>query len=210
MVGEIGRPARRAMRLEIGRRGADHHPARREPPRHQAGVLQRADPDREVPAFLDQVNQPVVQPELDADTGIQRGKAGEQRRDLTRAERQRDVQPQQSARLDAVGRDRALGRLEIAEHAFGEVEIAPPRLGDGQPPRGAVKQLGAEPRFERCEVLGDHGRRHAEQPCRSGQAAGSGHLREDFQPCQPVKQSAISLWWCELNFHRTGLSPNGK
>ena len=64
---------------------------------------------------------------------------GEQRGDLPRAENHRHVEPQQSARLDLVGRYRGIGGLHVGQNALGGFEIAAPALGDRKPPGRAVK-----------------------------------------------------------------------
>ena len=59
-----------AVLLEIAR-GCDHDPAHfADMARHQAGIRQVADPDRDIDAVFHQVDHAVRQPEFGADLGI--------------------------------------------------------------------------------------------------------------------------------------------
>jgi hypothetical protein len=104
------------------------------------------------------------------------GKFAEQGRNLPRAECNRDIHTEQSSCLDSVGGNGSIGRLDVGQNTLGRFQVIAPGLGDRQPARGAVKELHAQPGFERGDVLGDHGLRHAQGPARSRQAAGRGYF----------------------------------
>ena len=65
-------------------------------------------------------------------------------------------------------------------------EIIAPGLGDRQPARAAVKELHAQPGFERGNVLRDHGLRNTHGAAGGRQATGGGDFREHLQPRQAV------------------------
>ena len=187
VAGQIGHAARCAMRLQIRRRGAHSRPARRNSTRDQARIAQIADADREVPALLRKIDNPVIEAEIDAHLRMAARKLREQRSDLPGAERDRRIEAQHAARLEAVRSNGAVCGVEFGENARRRLEIVATRLGDREPARGAVKERNAQPGFERGDVLGDHGLRHAHRPARGGQAAHGGNLGKDLQPGEAIQ-----------------------
>jgi hypothetical protein len=91
MLGEVGGDARPAVRLDVGRRRRQHQMARCNAARDQAGVVQNADADSEIPALVGQVDQPIAESEFDPQARIAAAEFGQQRRDLPRVERHRRV-----------------------------------------------------------------------------------------------------------------------
>ena len=198
MTAEARHRARCAVRLEIGGRGAQHRTAWRDAPRDQTGVGEAADAKGEIPAFIGEIDQSIVQSKLDRYLRETLREFRQQRRDLTGAERHRRAEPQQAFRLDAVGGNRAVGGLDVGQDPLGRFQIVAAGVGDRQLARSAMEQFDAKMGFERRDVLGHHGLRQAERPPGGGKAAGGGHFGENLKPGQPVQQSTISLYWYEV------------
>ena len=86
MAGEVGEGSRLPVPLEIGRGGAEYGADRRELPGDKARVAQLADPEREVPAFLDQVDEAVGEADVDGERRVEPGEIGDRRHGLPEPE----------------------------------------------------------------------------------------------------------------------------
>ncbi len=75
MIGEIFRPAGRSVTRQISRRGADHHPIRRQVASHQILLMDLADTDRQIEPLIHQIDHPVSQIQFHPDRrpGLQEG-----------------------------------------------------------------------------------------------------------------------------------------
>jgi hypothetical protein len=121
--------------------------------------------------------------------GMQPGKFAKPRRNLPHPEDQGHVDPEQSARLQPVGRDRSFRRLDVGQNALAGFQIAAPGIGQRQPSRGAMKQSRPEPALERREVLGHHGLRQPHGASGRRQRAGGCNLGEHLQSREPIRHA---------------------
>ncbi len=128
---------------------------RAEPARAQRRIGQRADPQRDVDAVADDVDQRIGQPQLDADRWIGRHELGKHRRDGedSKGQGRRDAN-QPGGRAGGIERS-FFRRAAFAQDALCALGEAAAAVGERQPARGAVKQRGPEPRLEPADRLRD-------------------------------------------------------
>ena len=163
---------RRAVGREVPGRRAQHHPGRREAPADERRTRQRRDADREVESFLDEIDDPVGQRDVEHHLRMPRPEFAPQRREMQVAERERRVDAQQSARDDVARGDLRLGLVDEAEQfAAARVEDLA-FLGERQPAGRPVQQPDAEPRLQLADVARHRRLRHRECIRRLHEAAG--------------------------------------
>ncbi|MNE51713.1 hypothetical protein D3C80_1463520 [compost metagenome] len=80
MIDQIGGCLRRAVSRQIFRCRADHHPIGTEIFRYQIVVMNFANADRQIDAFIDQINPPVSQIQLNPHVRPELQKRGGERR----------------------------------------------------------------------------------------------------------------------------------
>src|SRR4051794_25269116 len=102
MLREIVRRERNAVAVEVGLRRANNDPAGCEFTGDEARILQAADADGKIPAFLDEIDIAVGKAKIDTHGGVETGEIGKGWSDFAEAEGQRHVQPQGAPRLDPV------------------------------------------------------------------------------------------------------------
>src|SRR5262249_38759677 len=151
MVDELPGRRRRAVLPDIGRRRADRHSAWAETARHQPRIWENPDPDRQVPPFLDEIDDAVIEPELDRHMRIAGRKPFHERWALAGAERPGQAHPHFAARLGLAGACRLLRLDNLAQYALAGFEIAASRLGQGEAPRRPMEEADAEPRLDRLD-----------------------------------------------------------
>jgi hypothetical protein len=66
MIDQIRRYDWRTVTSQVSGRGANHHPIRTEIFRHQIGVVNIANTDRQIEALIDEIDHPVSQIQFDA------------------------------------------------------------------------------------------------------------------------------------------------
>src|ERR1700682_1262771 len=143
---------------EIFGRGTNRRSARRQLAGDQGRIAQHADVGGEVPAFLDQIDQAVVQAEGDRQIFVLPTELWETWSDLPYAKGHRCVYPQRSAHVEPVGAGLSFDLVDISQDALGAVEIAPPRLRGGPLARGPRKQFAPEPLLKSRHMLRGHRR----------------------------------------------------
>jgi hypothetical protein len=139
---QVGRGAGRAAALEIGRARHPQPAHMSDQPRRQRRIGQRADAQRNVDAFLDQVDVAVAQQQLDLHAVMGIEEARDDRRDVAAAELHRGGDAQQAAHR-RVRRARRCGLIVGDQRARPVVERAA-GLAGRQPARRPVDQAEAD------------------------------------------------------------------
>ena len=172
--------ARRAGLGEIGRRRHDHAARLGELAGLERAVGQRADPDREVVALGDQLDEPVLEHHVDVDLRVGAEEGRHRRRHLPDPEGDRRRDPQRALRRRLHRGHHAVGLPGLRQHRAGPVVVGEPDLGRADPPRRAVEEPHRQPRLERGDMLGDRRLRQAELARRLGEAAVVDDLHESL------------------------------
>ena len=129
VLGEVGGRGRDAVALEIAGARAEHASVRCEAAGDQAGILELADPDRQIDALLDQVDEGIGHGEVDPERRMQGEEVGQRRRDVQAPEHHRHVEAQGAARR----------RLQLGHRQPGLLDL-------GQDPPAALVVQAARPR----------------------------------------------------------------
>ena len=90
---------------------------------------ERADAHRDVDAFLERIDEAVVERELDLQLGIARHEVGDRGAEIERAERHRRVDLEHAPRLVVQARDLDLGLLDVGEDRDAALVV-----GEARPP----------------------------------------------------------------------------
>jgi len=184
---EVAGLARRSRRGEVGGAGGADEPGGGEAARDQAAVGKPADPPRDVVAFLEQVDEAVVEGELDLDPRVAREELGQHRAEVEKAEGHRCVDLEPAARLDGVARGGELGLLDLLDDPGAVVAVDRAHLGQRETPGGAVEQPHAQPLLQRGHVLARGRLGQAELPGCGGEAAQLRHAHEHRHAVQTVQ-----------------------
>jgi hypothetical protein len=128
---------------------------RAQPPRHQRGIRQPRNSQAGIEAFADQVHGRIAEVKIDADFGILLQEFRQQRRHRLDPERHRHCETHQPARRHRLRQRLVLRRLAIGKQARRARGQLLPGIGQGEPPRGAVEQPGAEPLLQPADRLRD-------------------------------------------------------
>jgi hypothetical protein len=174
---------------KIARRRAEHAVVRREPLGDQAGIAQVGDPDRQIEAVGDDVDEGVAQDQFDVHRRVGVEEGLEMRRDVHAPERGRRRDAQGAARLAGAAGDPGLGLLDRAEDRDDPLIEALAGLGQRELAGGALEQADAEPILQAADALGDDGRREAELAGGGGHALGRDDMGEDVEVAEPVHAS---------------------
>ena len=114
--GQVLRRGRRATRLQVRRRRAQHRAAGGQPPRDQAGVDLARDAHGQVHALLDQVHRAVDQQQLDARRRMACDETGHRPRQVALPERHAGGHPQRAVRLGIITGQLALQFFADRQH----------------------------------------------------------------------------------------------
>ncbi len=126
-------------------RGGNHHPVHvADSLRHHAGILEVADADREIDAFLDQIYGAVREPQLAADLGIAAEIVRHQRIDVETPEHQRRRHDQMSGGTGAIGARRRFRLFDLRQNPPRPGEVALPDIGQRHRARRPLQQPGAD------------------------------------------------------------------
>ncbi len=112
-------PLRRAVAREVGRCRADQAFVLADLARHEAGIGQPSDAQRDVDALVDHVDHAVGRQQLELHQRIAGQKLRQHRCELVRGEGERRRHPQHAARRAALAHDLVLQRLDLAHDALG-------------------------------------------------------------------------------------------
>ena len=129
------------------------------------------DAQRDVDAFVDQVDRPIEQIELGGDPVMRVEEVIEDRAQDLRSAHHGGRQGQQSARRGALAGDGNFGVFEIGKHAPAHRRVARTRLAQAQRAGGAMKQGHADMALQKGDGAADCGGRAAETPAGGGEAA---------------------------------------
>ena len=137
MPDQIGWLTRHAVSNQIGRAGDDHAAHFAETDADQAGVGQLTDADGAVDVFIDQIDQPVAQVEIDPDFRVGQHEIANQRRHMLAPEAGWRRDAQLAAGLDAAKRHGGFGIGQIVEGLLAIFQEGLALEGNGQLARGA-------------------------------------------------------------------------
>ncbi len=159
-----------------------------------------ADADRKVDAVLDQIDDPVFQPQLTGHFGIALQIGRHQRADMQPAEADgcRDHEP--PARPGAFAFGRAFGLLDIGEDAPGPFQVARAGVGQGHRPRGPLQQPRTETLFQRRDQPRHRRRRQLKLARRRREPLQVGDRDKGLHGVDPVHAiiSYIAIVKCQL------------
>ena len=179
---------RRAARGKISRRRAQHPPVHREAPRHQRRILQHADTDRHVDTRIDEIDQLIGQPQIDAHARIAAQKFADHRRHVLPSERRRHRHPQAALRLGLRAADRRARGGRRVEQRFGARHEDFTVLREADAAGGPVQQPRAEQLFQLRDPRTRHRRRQTEFAPRRrhvGEQRGA-HEQRDVEQIEPL------------------------
>ena len=181
--GQLIRRLRRAVRLQIGGRGAQEAPVRHDSARRQARVGQVAEADAQVIRLFDQVDGAVRQLQLHFQLRVAQGELRQQGRDHRAPEAQGGVDAQQTLRFGAAAGQRFFHGADVVEDLPRLLQIAFAVARQADAPRAAVEQAHAQALFHQHQSLADGGRRDAQLARRGRQAAqlGQQHKESHFR-----------------------------
>ncbi|CAM2181510.1 hypothetical protein BLAT2472_50444 [Burkholderia latens] len=182
-----------AILLQIRGRGDRHALEQADAARDERRILQRPDADHAVDAFLQQIDRPVRQAELQIDVRVARMEFTQRRNHEEPADRPRHVYTQLSVRLPVVGLEACFGFLDVGEdpHASFVVRCAVRR--ERQPARRPVHQPHAEECFEILDDRRDGCPRQAERFCCLGEAACIDDASKHLHGLKPVHHNLRNL-----------------
>ena len=145
----------------------------------QAGILQQAQPEGDVDAFLHDIDIVVGEPQPHLDIRIFVVEVGNARGDQAAAEPERRGDADGAARLAGQRADGGFGLGDGVQHLLGAGIEHRAVLGRHQLPRGAVEQPHAEMLFQLLDAVGGDRRRNAHVAARGRQVAEFDDAHED-------------------------------
>ena len=156
---QVGRGLRCAAPGEVVGARDEHPPDLADPPRHQAGIRHRRDPDRHVEPFLDQVHHAIEED----DRGGHARMRVEERRDDGRQRRAAEGHGGGDGEVAMRHRglsDRGLlGLLDVGEKPARALQETRPGLGQADAARRAVEEAASEPLLQGGDGASHRGRR---------------------------------------------------
>ncbi len=180
MFDEIGNLVRLAVTGEVIGRRARHALEHPDAPRDHRRILERADPDHAVDAFLDRIDVTVGQSQLERDVRIALPEDRQRRQHDAPPERTRHVDAQHAARLAVAGLETRVGLGDLRDDLHAMLVVRGALRRQRQPARRPVHQAHAE---QRLEILDDgrHRRaRHRERVGRPREAVRVDHAGKNF------------------------------
>ncbi|MNL11872.1 hypothetical protein D3C87_1327240 [compost metagenome] len=156
-VGMFGR----AVAFQIGRARRHLKTLRRQNPRLQAGVAQRADAKQQVGAFLQRRDVAVGLLDIQLQLRITRPQLPQPRRQVPLAENHRRVDTHQPARLALLFQQRLLGFLQLHQHQPRVLAQHPASFGGRNGAGVAVEQLLVEGLLHQLDLPGNRRGCHA-------------------------------------------------
>ena len=167
---EVGGRARALVAREVGRARDDDAAGGADGADPEARVAEDADADRDVDAFLDEVDQPIREDELDGHRRVLRQEVADERGHLAPAEHVGRGDHEAPGGIGALGPRGALGVVDVGEDPAGSLEVARTRVRERHGPRGPLQEPDRELLLERGDQAGDHRRRDPEAPGGGGEA----------------------------------------
>ena len=124
----------------------------------QARIRRRSKPDRNVEAFVDDVDGPLAHVQIDLDVGIGFEELRDDRRDK-RNDVGPGIDPQRAARRRLQRAGNIVGLLDIGQNLRGAIVIGPADFGQADLARGAIEKTHAKFLLQLLHMLADHARR---------------------------------------------------
>ncbi|SST07678.1 Arsenate reductase and related proteins, glutaredoxin family [Acinetobacter baumannii] len=182
MCRQVGRDTRYPMPLQVVGSGAEDAPMGAQPPGHQAAVGQFADPDREVEAFRDDVDEALRIVGFQHHLRMRQGELRQQRTEPEPAHRRRQGDAQASAQLRGAQAGFVLGLVEQVDGLAEAARQALAFIGEAQLPGGAFDQADAEATLQCAEPLREHRGMALQGAAGGGERTvlGQGQERGDF------------------------------
>lgn len=150
-------------------------------PAREAGIVERADADRDIHAVLDQVAELVGQAHVGRQPRMTQQEPGQGRQHDSLAEGHGDVDAQFAPWFSAGSRRERFQFVDLREDPFATGKQRFAVRGQRNLPRRAMEKLQSEPFFEADNAFGNSGRRHTQFPGGDGEAAvacGTGEGKE--------------------------------
>ena len=183
---QVGRAPGRAVALQVGGCGGDHHAVGAQRAGHQAFIHHPADAHRHVKALARQVHHAVGELQVHAHLVVHPQKVGHQRRNDVGAQGEGRADPQQALGHGAAALHGGLGPAHLLQHALAVFIERGAHLGQAVLARAALEQARAQVGFELLDVFAHHYRRHLQLARGGGEAAGLDHGHHDFHVAQFV------------------------
>ena len=180
-AGVLGAPRAR----KIGGGGDQHALQRHEFSRAEDGVLEVAEPDRDIGAFGDQILPRIDHRHLDPKQRMQAEKFWKPRNDLARTVHDRDREPDGAPQRVQPARC-ILGILDVGQYFASAVEEQRAGVGDRDAAGGAQEQRHAEPRLQIADDARYRWLRQPEFAPRARKAAALRRAHENRQFLHPV------------------------
>ena len=152
----------------------------------ERGVRQPADAHRDVHAFLQQIDHPVEEHELELQRRVPGEKLVRHRRHVQSPEHHRRSDAQPALRRRPTRGERRLRFVHLGQDAPAALVVFAPLVGECDAPRGAVEEPHVELGFERGEPADHRGQRGVQRFSRSGEAAALDDADEGFHGAQLV------------------------
>jgi hypothetical protein len=137
---------------EVFGRSAGHHQRLAEPARDYRIGADAADPDGDVYALFDEIDDPVRKRDVEREIGIALEKPGDRRCGMAHAEIHRGAHLEGAARQARRARRFVLGFLQILQQLDAALVEGAPRLGQRDPSRRPVQEPILEMRFKLGDV----------------------------------------------------------
>jgi hypothetical protein len=184
--GQVGHPSRLGVAFQVLRRRTDHMAARRQIGRDETGGLVARDADRQVVAFLDQIDVLIAEGQFDLDVRIAFEEFRQLRSEAAIAEADRRRDAQAPARCPAGLQDLRFRGRHFGHYVLAVAVEPGADLGQAERPGRPVEQPRAQVPLERGDMLAHRRLRHAEHARGGREAAGVDHAHEDGDVRQTV------------------------
>ena len=150
----------------------------------QRRVRQGGNPQGHVDPFVDQIDEPVFEPQIERHVRIGDKEGVKRRTERQLAEIARRRHTQQPARFRRLMGDRGIEIVEMGKDLADLAIVGLTRLGKAQRPRRTVHQPDAKFVLEIGDIFGQQRLGAAMSPRRRGKTTGLEHLNKSAQPRQ--------------------------
>ena len=172
---QLGRRGRHTGALQVGRGGHAQTPVVGQAHADQVRVGHVTHAHRAIKTFVDDVDHPVAEVQRQTHLGVLGQEQRHQRGHMAAPKTGRRGDAHMATGLHPAGTDTGLGAGQVGQQALAIFQKRAAFMGQRDASRGAHQQLHAQALFQRVDAPADHGRGHALDQGRSGQAALGGH-----------------------------------
>ena len=159
--------------------------------RDQRRVLRRADPEREIDPLFDEIDEPILQPEIERHLCVRHQKFENRRRKDHLPEIARCRDPQQPARCLRLVEDRRIELVELRQHLARLAVVRLPRLRQAELACRAVHQPHAQIILEVGDVFAQQRLRPPVLPRRRGKSARVEDLNEGADAGEVLQHETV-------------------